>query len=289
MKISKPIFLMGSGRSGTTVLFHHLSSHPQLCWFSNYSNHLNWIPMMPVTQRILKAGASGSRLAGDSQSNEGRKFSVRPAEGKKLYKKVGLPSDRKYTEDDYDTVTAARFRKLIWRHIYWSGKPRFITKDTANVQRARLLNKLFPDALYIHLIRDGRAVTNSMIKKNWLPVLDLWWTGDKAIDHVHEYEDPVELMGLHWKYNVEEMLRLGELVGPRYKEVRYEDLVQNVRGTISEVMDFLELDKTDDWLDELPVKLPNMNEKWRTDLSERQVELLQDRISGMLKTLNYDI
>jgi hypothetical protein len=289
MKISKPIFLMGSGRSGTTVLFHHLSSHPQLCWFSNYSNHLNWIPMMPVTQRILKAGASGSRLAGDSQSNEGRKFSVRPAEGKKLYKKVGLPSDRKYTEDDYDPVTAARFRKLIWRHIYWSGKPRFITKDTANVQRARLLNKLFPDALYIHLIRDGRAVTNSMIKKNWLPVLDLWWTGDKAIDHVHEYEDPVELMGLHWKYNVEEMLQLGELVGPRYKEVRYEDLVQNVRGTISEVMDFLELDKTDSWLDELPVKLPNMNEKWRTDLSERQVELLQDRISGMLKTLHYDI
>ena len=96
---------------------------------------------------------------------------------------------------------------------------------------------MFPDALYIHLIRDGRAVTNSMIKKNWLPVLDLWWTGDKAIDHVHEYEDPVELMGLHWKYNVEEMLQLGELVGPRYKEVRYEDLVQNVRGTISEVMD----------------------------------------------------
>ena len=119
--------------------------------------------------------------------------------------------------------------------------------------------------------------------------MDLWWTGDKATDHVHEYEDPVELMGLHWKYNVEEMLQLGELVGPRYKEVRYEDLVQNVQGTISEVMDFLELDKTDDWLDELPVKLPNMNEKWRTDLSERQVELLQDRITGMLKTLHYDI
>jgi hypothetical protein len=65
--------------------------------------------------------------------------------------------------------------------------------------------------------------------------------------------------------------------------------VQNVRGTISEVMDFLELDKTDDWLDELPVKLPNMNEKWRADLSERQLELLQNRISGTLKTLNYDI
>jgi hypothetical protein len=85
------------------------------------------------------------------------------------------------------------------------------------------------------------------------------------------------------------MLRLGELVGPRYKEVRYEDLVQNVRGTISEIMGFLELDITDDWLEELPVKLPNMNEKWRADLSEHQIELLQDRISGMLKTLNYDI
>jgi hypothetical protein len=160
---------MGSGRSDMTVFFHHLSSHPQLCWFSNHSNHLNWMPMMSATQCILK---------------------------------VGLPSDRKHTEDDFD---------------------------------------------------------------------------------------PVELIGLHLKFNVEEILQLDELVGTKYKEVRYEDLVQNLRGTTSEVIGFLERDKTDDWLNELPVKLPNMNEKWRTDLSERQVELLQDRISGMLKTLNYDI
>jgi hypothetical protein len=287
MEISKPIFLMGSGRSGTTVFFHHLSSHPQLCWFSNYSNHMHWIPMMPATQRILKAGASGSRLAGDSQSNKGRKFSVRPAEGKKLYKKAGFPSDRKYTEEDYDPAAEARLKKIIGRHVYWSGRPRFITKDTANVQRARLLNKMFPDALFIHIIRDGRAVTNSMIKKNWLPVLDLWWTGDKAMDHVNEYEDPAELMGLHWKYNVEELLSLAELVGPRYIEIRYEDLVEDVRGVMSGVIEFLELDKDEEWLGELPAKLPNMNEKWRNDLSERQIELLQNRISGLLTTLNY--
>ncbi|MGI9289997.1 MAG: sulfotransferase family protein [Gammaproteobacteria bacterium] len=288
-EISKPIFLMGSGRSGTTVLFHHLSSHPDVCWFSNYSNHLHMIPIMPVTQRFLKAGASGGRLAGDSQSNKDRKFSVRPAEGKKLYKKAGFPSDRKYTEDDYDPAAEARLKKIIERHIFWSGKPRFITKDTANVQRARLLNEMFPDALYIHLIRDGRAVTNSMINKGWLPVLDLWWTGDKAIDHVHEYEDPVELMGLHWKYNVEETFRLGEMVGPRYSEVRYEDLTSDVQGVMAKVMEFLELDVEPSWLKELPEKLPDMNDKWRTDLTERQTELLHNQIGDLLTRLNYKI
>ena len=111
----------------------------------------------------------------------------------------------------------------------------------------------------------------------------------KAVDHVHEYEDPVELMGLHWKYNVEEMLRLPELVGPRYKEIRYEDLVEDVKGSITGVMDFLDLEPDAGWLKDLPRKLPNMNDKWRTDLTERQVELLHNRIGDLLTTLNYKI
>ena len=167
MTIDRPVFLLGSGRSGTTVLYHLLSSHPELCWFSNYSNLLHWLPFIPLSQRLLHQGASGSSLAKDAFSNKGRKLSVRPAEAKKLYKKAGLPHNRVLTELDHKPEVEARFRKIIERHLYWSGRTRFLSKDTANNQRYKLLNHMFPDALFVHLVRDGRAVTNSIRARNW--------------------------------------------------------------------------------------------------------------------------
>lgn len=287
MNIEKPIFLVGSGRSGTTALYHLLSSHPQLCWFSNYTNHLHWIPMMPVTQRFLRPGASGNRLADDAFSNKGRKFSVRPAEGKKLHRKLGLPANRLLTEADFDPAADARYKNIIKRHLYWSGKPRFISKDTLNNPRCRLLNHMFPDALFIHLIRDGRAVANSMVGRNWLPILYLWWLQDKAINHVDEYEDPIELIGQHWRHTVEELRGLRNLVGNRYLELRYEDLIEDVHGIVGPVLDFAGLDNIDDWLARLPTKLPNMNTKWRENFTPRQIELLNNNLSPLLSTLSY--
>ena len=125
MAIDRPVFLLGSGRSSTTVLYQLLSSYPELCWFSNYSNHLHWLPFIPVSQRFLHQGATGSSLTRDAFSTKGRYLSVRPDEGKNLFKKAGLPHNRILTEFDHKPEVEARFKKIIERHLYWSGRTRF--------------------------------------------------------------------------------------------------------------------------------------------------------------------
>ena len=54
-KIDRPIFIIGVGRSGTTILYNLLSIHPELCWFSRYSDMLprnNYIALLHRTLEL---------------------------------------------------------------------------------------------------------------------------------------------------------------------------------------------------------------------------------------------
>jgi hypothetical protein len=97
-----------------------------------------------------------------------------------------------------------------------------------------------------------------------------------------DYDDAVELLGQHWCHNVEELLSLRGLLCGRYFELRYEHLINDVRWAVSAITDFAEVDTPDDWLASLHDKLPSMNDKWRQELSLRQIELLYKQISPLL-------
>jgi len=263
--------------------------HPDLCWISNISMRLPYVPFAPVTQRVLDMGEAGWRERAKVISRQTGALHVSPVEAKSIYDKIGLRRDILLTEEHYTTEIDERFREVIERHLFWSGKPRFISKETSNNQRYRLLNHIFPDAIFIHLVRDGRAVANSIQNKNWLPVLDLWWTGNKAVEHVKEYEDPIQLIGDHWKHNVEELLHAKELAPGRYIELHYEELIDDVHGVLRKIVDFAGLSESEKFMSILPETLPNMNEKWRTDLTAEQISALQKIIGSELQKLGYAV
>ena len=285
--IDRPVFLLGSGRSGTTILYHLLSVHPELCWFSNISNRVPWLSFMPIAHRLLDSGARGERVKQNIINRKGGKLHVRPVEAETLYGRAGFRHDIKTTEDDYDSNVNRRFRKTVESHLRWAGRPRFISKQTANNQRYRLLNRMFPDALFVHLIRDGRAVANSIRGQRWLDSMDLWWLEDKAHKHVDQFDGPIELCGLHWQRNLEELLLAKDLLGERYLEMRYEDLIDDVHGIVKQVLAFSDLDASAAYFSFLPEKLPNMNNKWRDDLSQKQIDALQRVIGPSLQMLGY--
>ena len=37
IQIDRPVFVIGTGRSGTTLFHEPMAYHPQLAWFSNWS------------------------------------------------------------------------------------------------------------------------------------------------------------------------------------------------------------------------------------------------------------
>jgi hypothetical protein len=72
----------------------------------------------------------------------------------------GWSSDRARAED----VTAAERRFLYGAIDALAGRGRFLEKTPKNMLRIPYLDELFPDARFVLLKRDGRAVVNSLIE-----------------------------------------------------------------------------------------------------------------------------
>ena len=99
------------------------------------------------------------------------------------------------------------------------------------MQQLALLDGLFPDARFVHLVRDGRdaclsflAVPPGIMTESWAHPRD---AGDFACQ---------------WRTEVRTARALGRRVGAaRYLEVRYESLVADTEGDLREICAFAEL------------------------------------------------
>lgn len=286
MDIKQPIFFVGSGRSGTTILYRLMAVHPELCWFSNLTNRYPSHPQLAVVHRLLDLPVIGSWMK--HRIIEVKTPSLAPSEAGAIYHQYcGFDSSRKMTAGDVTPELDRRFRRLVATHLSATGKPRFMNKQTANAQRLGVIDKMFPDALYVHLLRDGRAVANSLLRVDWWDQTDIWWFGGKPAQWAEMGRDPVELCALQWQRDVQEIQEHGRLFGDRFLEIRYEDLVQDPKAVIGDVVRFAGLGRSRVFMDILPESLPNMNLKWMEQLDDAQKALLEGTLSDSLAALGY--
>ena len=94
------------------------------------------------------------------------------------------------------------------------GKPRWGDKTPLYMQQLPLLERLFPDALWVHLVRDGRDAA--------LSFLDL---PEGFSGRTWAQPRTVAQFAARWRTEILAARRLGSHVGDRYLELRYEDLV----------------------------------------------------------------
>lgn len=288
-KIEKPIFIVGSGRSGTTILSNLLSTHPELCWFSNYTDRYPTLKRLPIIHKVLDIPFLGERLKKNIINSSGGKLSISHSEGGNIFHSYcGLRHDVRVTENNRDIESEARLKGIILDHLHFTGKRRFINKQTANTQRLRFLNSIFDDAYFVHIIRDGRAVAASLFNVFWWNNTVIWWLGKTPLEWEKEGKEPIQLCGLHWKRDVQEILQNKVIFEERYIEIRYEDLVQDVHKTVLKIAHFCELENSEVFVQELPCKLTDMNYKWKK-LTSIQQSILNDSLGNFLAKLNYKI
>jgi Sulfotransferase family len=111
------------------------------------------------------------------------------------------------------------------------GKRRWGDKTPMYMQNLRLLDRLFPDALYVHLIRDGRDAALSFLAMPRGIVTETWMHPRTAAD-----------FACQWHTEVAAARRLGRRVGGRYLEVRYESLVDDVEAVLRPICEFAGLE-----------------------------------------------
>jgi hypothetical protein len=111
------------------------------------------------------------------------------------------------------------------------GKRRWGDKTPMYMQNLRLLERLFPDALYVHLIRDGRDAALSFLSMPRGIVTETWMHPRTAAD-----------FACQWHTEVTAARRLGRRVGSRYLEVRYESLVDDVEAVLRRICELAGLE-----------------------------------------------
>lgn len=122
--------------------------------------------------------------------------------------------NRKFALSVFESVLAAK-----------PGARIFLEKSPNNSFNIDLIHLCFPDAKFIHMIRDGRDVVTSMLaaKKGW----GRQWAPDHAADAAAE-----------WVEAVTQSRRLRALT-EQYLEVRYEDLLESGEEQLSALFQFL--------------------------------------------------
>jgi hypothetical protein len=112
------------------------------------------------------------------------------------------------------------------------GKSRWGDKTPLYMQYLPLLERLFPDALFLHLVRDGRDAAVSFRQMPAGIVTESWGRPRSFADFAAQ-----------WRTEVEAARALGRRVGPkRYLELRYEDLVARPEEELGGVCRFAGLE-----------------------------------------------
>jgi len=285
---NRVVFLLGAGRSGTTLLYKLLSIHQNVAYLSNYQNRYPQWNFSAVLQRILNQFPDYKRKSwfkehGEAYFNHRRKWLQSivptPSEAESVYASCGIPS----LDTDHFLVQPyiAQCLKNKFECVRrLSGGEVLLSKRTANNRRIPILKHIFPDAKYIHLVKDGRSVAHSLLRVAWWDDHILYWTGKTPRQMVAEGSNPLHLAARNW---VEEMHSLEKgmalIESKQILQVRYDELLKNPREQLQRMLDFMEitsLTETRFWEIVDSLKLEPRKEAWIQNWNNAELKMVLD-------------
>jgi len=154
------------------------------------------------------------------------------------------------------------------------------------------IKETIPDALVVHIIRDGRDVALSLAKQKWIRPFP--W--DRGLDLL--------VAALYWEWIVKRGQEGAKFLGSDYCEVRYEKLVENPKNTLAQLGAFIGQELDYDRIEQVgigSVSEPNSsfrNEselgkfhpvaRWKAALSEDRLRDLECLVGDTLSNLGYE-
>lgn len=233
-KVEKPIFILGTGRSGTTILSKILSLHKDI-GFLNEPKAL-WHSIFKYEDLIGNYSLDTAYYRLDE---------------KKVNEKIILYAHRLYGA--YLCATCSK---------------RVLDKYPEMIFRVPFLKTIFPDSKFLLLIRNGRDTCSSIEKwskshkitsKN---ELHNWWGNNnrkwnllveqivsedpdfkKNISIIRNLHKQMDMAAVEWIVTVREGLNLISEYHDQIHVIRFEDLVSNPKKTLSDILNYCELPK----------------------------------------------
>ncbi len=228
-----PFFVLGSQRSGTTMLRLMMNNHPNLAiphetgFFVQFREAIDQYGDLAVKENAAKLLEDISRHH--------------------LVRRGGHITNREAILDHPIRSFPDLIDAILTEYAISHGKQRWGDKTPCYTLYIEVLWKLFPGCKIIHLVRDGRDVALSQRKIEWmsnsLPTLAADWQMKTLICH-----------------------KVGSVLGKdHFLELKYENLVTDTESTLRSICGFLDEPFTDDMLEyhrNAKAVVPSASLKW---------------------------
>lgn len=243
-ELLSPVFIVGPLRSGTTLLRLLVGNHPDILGIGEFE------------EAVSQAKISGWPDIRDFHSY--------------------LRNDRAFQDHGYTIDESLNYEELVKSFLAQAfvRDPKPIVSASIH-SNFNLLPKLWPEARYIHLLRDPRDVSRSCIGMGW--VGNVWKGSEYWVGPEQRWD---ELCA-----QVHDSKRL---------DIRYESLVKDPEASLKEICEFLKVEYSDEMLniDEISTySKPNscFSEQWKTKLTSEEVILVEARCHQLMKARGYKL
>lgn len=243
-KVRQPVFVVGCGRSGTTLLFDLLSTHPSLARTTGYpdgEDHEGWIRH----GKCVMAGIGNVHHSKYGNGINGEQYCLH------------------MSADDVTDEIVRDMHDYYWREVLAGDRAkRVINKQPHLSNKLGYVLGIFPDARIVHIVRDCEPMVAS-----WLAVMDdhpslvVYWPREERLPCLWLMPKPADPTALSrlarhesffpgggstlWiDYWCKTNLGIGEQMRGRESQlltVRYEDLIQQPAAVLDEIVSFCQL------------------------------------------------
>jgi hypothetical protein len=252
--LEKPIIFVGPGRSGSTIISEFIMEHEQLAWPSNYLELFPGISMSNYVRRLFDnrfwrmTGEKAQKINRTRRLNEAI---PRPAEAYPFWQKItrkdidfsrGFLLGEVASDEERDSIRST-FAGLVAAQ----ARQRLIIKITGP-GRIAYLQSIFPDAIFINVLRDRSATIRSLLNVPFwkdLGMYKLWWTGAYSEDELQHYKtichDPAASTGFQLDKIIETTQQEAQLCGANMNTVLFEGFISNPETVINQILKITDL------------------------------------------------
>jgi hypothetical protein len=263
-----PVVILGVSRSGTTLLKAMLDAHSQLA----IPSESYFIP-----QLWDRHGARPDRTA-----------FVDDLRRLERVESWGVDPDAVGLRLPVRPTFSEAVQTIFTLYAEARGKPRFGDKTPLYMQHLDVVDRAFPTAQYVHIVRDGRDAALSLLAMKRRPRFNL--TRPRGLGD----------FACAWRREVRAAQRFGR-VHP-YLELRYEDLVAEPEARLRDVCAFLQLEYEPGMLEyhrredpALYADHPRLAQapvrdarSWRAEMNAEDSELFEALAGDLLAELGYE-
>jgi hypothetical protein len=210
----RPIFIVACPRSGTTLLQLMISAHPRIA--------------IPPENRFVVEGWMRRQAFGDLRRRKNRVRLARWIFRRRLFKDLELEREplRRAIAKGPPTIGSA-MGIVLREYARSQGKPRWGDKRPVYLKHLDWLLQLFPDAQFIHIVRDGRDCVASLKRMRWwrggsLTAISRWVESMRQGEHARRSLRPDQYLELQYEHLVanprEELERICAFLGEEFDE-----------------------------------------------------------------------